>query len=386
MDFSLTDEQRMYRDLVRDFARREVAPHVVEYDREERYPTEIVKRAAELGLLGGVVPTEYGGGGLDYVTYAIGVEEMAKVCTTVASAMSRTSGLVGAAILQFGSEQHKRDYVGAMCRGEMLGATAVTEPHSGSDVAAMETTVRRDGGDYVINGSKIWISNLDSSDWFLTFATLDRSKGKDGICAFVVSADSPGLSYNVFKNKVGIRASSTGELVFQDVRVPVENLVGEEGRGLRVALSAVENGRLAVSARAVGLAQACLDGSIRYARERVVFGQEIGEYQLVKAKIAEMMVNVETARLLVYRLAWLRDQGVKRARLEAGMAKLHSTEIALKAAIEACQIFGAYSCSEDLPVGRFFRDAKFLQIVEGTNELQRLLIADYALGYRRDRS
>ena len=385
MDFALNDQQQMYRELVRDFARREVAPHVAEYDREERYPTEIVKQAAELGLLGGVVPEEYGGAGLDYVTYAVGVEEMAKVCTTVASAMSRTSGLVGAAILQFGSEVHKRDYLGAMCRGEKLGATAVTEPQSGSDVAAMETTVRRESDSYVINGSKIWISNLDCSDWFLTFATLDRSRGKDAICAFIVPADTSGLSYRVFKNKVGIRASSTGELHFEDVRVPPENLVGEEGKGLRVALSAVENGRLAVSARAVGLAQACLDESVRYARERVVFGQPIGEFQLIKAKIAEMMVNVETARLLVYRLAWLRDQGVRRARQHAAMTKLHSTEIALKAAIEACQIFGAYSCSEDLPVGRFFRDAKFLQIVEGTNELQRLLIADYALGYRQDR-
>ena len=384
MDFALNDQQRMYQELVREFARREVAPHVAEYDREERYPTEIVKRAADLGLLGGVVPEEYGGAGLDYVTYAVGVEEMAKVCTTVASAMSRTSGLVGGAILQFGNDAHKRDYLGAMCRGESIGATAVTEPHSGSDVAAMETTARRDGDGYLINGAKIWISNLDVSDWFLTFATIERGS-KDAICAFIVPADTPGLSHRVFKNKVGIRASSTGELHFEDVRVPRENLVGEEGKGLRVALSAVENGRLAVSARAVGLAQACLDESVRYARERVVFGQAIGEYQLIKAKIAEMAVDVETARLLVWRLAWLRDRGVRRARREAALAKLHSTEIALKAAIEACQIFGAYSCSEEIPVGRFFRDAKFLQIVEGTNELQRLLIADYALGYRQDR-
>jgi alkylation response protein AidB-like acyl-CoA dehydrogenase len=184
----------MYEELVREFARKEVAPHVAAYDREERCPTEIVRRVAELGLLGGGVPREYGGTDLDYVTYAVGVEEMAKVCTAVASAMRRISGLVGVAILQFGSEAHKRDFLGAMCRGDKLGATAVTEPHSGSDVAAMETAARRDGGSYVLNGSKVWISNLESSDWFLTFATLDRSAGRDAICAFVVPADSPGLS------------------------------------------------------------------------------------------------------------------------------------------------------------------------------------------------
>ncbi len=384
MDFALTDEQRMYQELVRDFARREVAPYVKDYDREERYPTEIVKKAAELGLLGGVVPQEYGGAGLDYLTFTLGIEEMAKVCTTVASAMSRTSGLVGAAILQFGSEQLKHEYLGAMCRGEKLGATALTEPHSGSDVAAMETTVRRDGDEYVLNGVKTWISNLESSDWFLTFATLDRSLGRKGICAFIVPADTPGLSYRVFRNKVGIRASSTGELVFDNCRIPASNLVGEEGKGLRVAMCAVENGRLAVSARALGLAEACLDEAVRYARQRVVGGRPIAEYQLIQSKIADMVVGVETARWLVYRLAWLRDQGVKRARRDAALAKYHSTDIALKVAIEACQIFGAYSCSEDFPVGRHFRDAKFLQIVEGTNEIQKILIAEYALGYRSD--
>jgi glutaryl-CoA dehydrogenase (non-decarboxylating) len=384
MDFALTDEQRMYQELVRDFARREVAPHVRDYDREERYPTEIVKKAAELGLLGGVVPQEYGGTGLSYLTYAVGVEEMAKACTTVASAMSRTSGLVGVAILEFGSERHKREYLGAMCQGDKLGATAITEPHSGSDVAAMETTARREGEQYVLNGTKTWISNLDSSDWFLTFATLDRSLGRRGICAFIVPADAAGLSYEIFKNKVGLRASATGELRFEDCRIPADNLVGGEGQGLRVAMCAVENGRLAVSARALGLAESCLEQASAYARQRVVGGKAIAEYQLIQSKIADMVIGIETARLLVYKLAWLRDQGVKRARRDASLAKLHSTDVALKIAIDACQIFGAYSCSEDVPVGRYFRDAKFLQIVEGTNELQRILIAEYALGMRTD--
>lgn len=384
MDFALSDEQVMYRDLVRDFARREVAPFVKDYDREERYPTELVKKAASLGLLGGVVPREYGGAGLSYLTYAVGVEEMAKVCTTVASAMSRTSGLVGAAILQFGSDHHKRDFLGAMCQGKKLGATAITEPHSGSDVAAMETSARRDGEFYILNGAKTWISNLDASDWFLTFATLDRSLGRRGITAFIVPADAPGLSYRVFKNKVGLRASSTGELHFDDCRVPASNVVGEEGKGLRVAMCAVENGRLAVSSRALGLAEACLEEATGYARQRVVGGRAIAEYQLIQSKIADMVIGIETARWLVYRLAWLRDQGVKRARKEAALAKLHTTDVALKIAMEACQIFGAYSCSEDVPVGRHFRDAKFLQIVEGTNELQRILIAEYALGQRTD--
>jgi len=385
MEFTLTEEQRLWRETVRQFAEKEVAPFVAEYDQEERYPVEIAQKMGKLGFLGGVIPEEYGGPGLDHITYTVGVEEMSRFDINMGSAMTRASGLVGSGLLQFGTEAQKRRYLMPLARGERFGGTGVTEPHSGTDVAAMETTVRREGDYYYINGTKTWISGIGYAAWFLTFAQADKSKGPKGICAFIVDKDAPGFSTRIFRNKVGLRPSSTGELIFEDCRVPRENLVGEEGQGLRVALCAVENGRLSVAARAVGLTQACLDASVKYAQERIVFGQPIGRYQLIQAKITDMVVGLEAARLLTYRLAWLKDQGVKRARRDAAIAKLFSTDVAMRSAIDACQIYGAYSCSPEYPVGRYFRDAKFLQIVEGTSELQRILIAEYALGYRVDR-
>ncbi|MBI2526418.1 MAG: acyl-CoA dehydrogenase family protein [Candidatus Rokubacteria bacterium] len=384
MNFELTEEQVRYEALVRDFARQEVAPHVAEYDREERYPVEIIKKAAALGLLGGVIPEAYGGAGLDHVTFAVGLEEMARVCIHVASAMARASGLVGSAILRYGTEEQKQKYLVPLASGDAFGGTGVTEPHSGSDVAAMETTAVRKGDEYVLNGSKIWISGVGVASWFLTFAQLDRSKGSKGICAFIVDRGAPGFRTRTITNKLGFRPSPVGELIFEDCRVPRTNLVGREGEGLKVALTAVENGRLSVAARAVGLAQACLDESVAYAQQRVTFGRPIMEYQLVQAKITDMVVGIEAGRFLTYRLAWLRDRGVRRARREAAIAKLYTTEVALRAASDAVQIHGAYGVSDEHAVGRHFRDAKVLQIVEGVNDLQRALIAEYALGLRRE--
>ncbi len=384
MDFSLTDEQRRYQALVRDFAGKEVAPYVKDYDREERYPVEIVKKMAALGFIGGTIPEEYGGPGIDHLTMALGIEEMSRVCIHMGSAMGRASGLVGAGILQFGTEEQKRTYLVPVARGEVFAGTAVTEPHSGTDVAAMETTAVRKGDEYVLDGSKIWISGVGIASWYLTFATLDRAKGPKGICAFIVERGFPGFSERPIRNKLAFRPTQVGELVFEDCRVPAGNLVGREGEGLRVALCAVENGRLSVACRAVGLAQACLDESVRYARQRVVFGKKIAEYQLVQAKIAEMVLGVESARYLAYRLAWLKSRGVKRARREASVAKLHATEIAFRAASDAVQIHGAYGASEEYNVGRYLRDAKFLQVVEGVNDIHRVLIAEYALGLRED--
>jgi len=384
MDFSLTDEQRQYQALVRDFAVKEVAPHVKDYDREERYPVEIVKKMAALGFIGGTIPEEYGGPGIDHLTMALGIEEMSRVCIHMGSAMGRASGLVGAGILQFGTEEQKRTYLVPVARGEVFAGTAVTEPHSGTDVAAMETTAVRKGDEYVLDGSKIWISGVGIASWYLTFATLDRAKGPKGICAFIVERGFPGFSERPIRNKLAFRPTQVGELIFEDCRVPAGNLVGREGEGLRVALCAVENGRLSVACRAVGLAQACLDESVRYARQRVVFGKKIAEYQLVQAKIAEMVLGVESARYFAHRLAWLKSRGVKRARREASIAKLHATEIAFRAASDAVQIHGAYGASEEYNVGRYLRDAKFLQVVEGVNDIHRVLIAEYALGLRED--
>lgn len=384
MDFGLTEEQRQYQALVREFAEKEVAPHVRDYDREERYPVEIIKKMAPLGFLGGTIPEEYGGPGSDHLTMALGIEEMSRVCIHMGSAMGRAAGLVGSGILQYGSEAQKRKYLVPLARGDVFAGTAVTEPHSGTDVAAMETTAVRKGDAYVLNGSKIWISGVGIAAWYLTFATLDRSKGAKGICAFIVEPTFPGFSERPIRNKLAFRPSQVGELIFQDCRVPAENLVGREGEGLKVALCAVENGRLSVACRAVGLAQACLDESARYARQRVVFGKKIAEYQLVQSKIADMVVGVESARYLTYRLAWLKSRGVRRARREASVAKLHATEVAFRAASDAVQIHGAYGASEEYNVGRYLRDAKFLQIVEGVNDIHRVLVGEYALGLRED--
>ncbi|HZS33301.1 MAG TPA: acyl-CoA dehydrogenase family protein [Methylomirabilota bacterium] len=385
MDFSLTEEQRSYQALVRDFAQREVAPRVQEYDRDERYPVELVAKMAELGFLGGTIPEEYGGSGIDHLTMALGIEEMSRVCIHMGSAMGRAAGLVGSGILRFGTEAQKRRYLVPLARGEVFAGTAVTEPHSGTDVAAMETTAARRGGEYVLNGAKTWISGVGLAAWYLTFATLDRARGPRGVCAFIVERGFPGLVERPIRHKLAFRPAAVGELVFEDCRVPAENLVGREGEGLKVAMCAVENGRLSVACRAVGLAQGCLDASVAYARQRVVFGQPIARYQLVQAKIADMVLGVESARYLTYRLAWLRSRGVRRARREASVAKLHATEVAFRAASDAVQIHGAYGASDEYAVGRFLRDAKFLQIVEGVNDIHRVLIGEYALGLREER-
>lgn len=382
---SVTDEElAALRAVVRDFAEREVAPHVAEYDREERFPVEIARKTAELGWLGAVVSEEYGGADLDWVSFATVIEELSRTCHVIGLTISFPSGLAGAGILRYGTEEQKQRYIPPLVRGETFAGAGVTEPGSGTDVANMATTCRRDGDEYVINGAKAWISMLDVADWFITFATLDRSLGRAGVCAFVVPRDAPGLTLSPYKNKLGFRPISTGDLVLDEVRVPVENRIGEEGEGYNVAMAAVETGRLSVAARAVGLAQACLDASVSYAKERQVMGQSIGRFQLVQSMITDMVIGVESARAFVQRLAAAKDAGVSRPRREASLAKMHATDVAMTSATAAVQIHGAYGISEEYPVSRYFRDAKVFQIVEGNNQLHRGMIAEYALGFRRE--
>jgi alkylation response protein AidB-like acyl-CoA dehydrogenase len=383
MDLALSGEQEALLELARNFARREVAPFVAAYDREERFPVEIVAKAAELGLLGGVVPVEYGGGGLDYKTYALVVEEVSRVCHVVGLAMTLASGLVGNSVQAFGTEEQKVRYLGPLARGESFGGAGVTEARSGTDVSDMDTTVRRDGSDYIINGAKMWISFLDVASWFLTFAHLgvDERSGRKQICAFIVDADLPGVSVHPVSNKFGFRPVKTGELVLEDVRVPAEALLGEEGRGFAVAMNAVESGRLGVATRATGLAQAAVNSMVDYAKERIVFRAPIASLQMVQQMIADSATATEASRLLVIRLADLKDRG-ERARAAASMAKQFASDTAMSAALAAFQIHGAYGVSDEYPVGRYLRDAKVFQIVEGNNQLHRALIAESLTGIR----
>src|SRR4051794_35651072 len=383
MEFGFNEEQRQLVDLARDWAEREIAPRVTEYDRSERFPKELVQEAGALGFAGGIVPVEYGGAGLDHVTYSALIEEISRACHIVACALTFPSGLVGNSILRYGTEEQKQRYLAPLARGETFAGAGVTEARSGTDVSDMDTLARLDGGDYVLSGAKMWISFLDVATYFLTFAHLgiDEQTGRKRICAFIVERDLPGVSVHPLKNKYGFRPLSTGELLLDEVRVPVEALLGEEGQGFEIAMNAVENGRLGVAARAVGLSQACCDVAVDYARERRVFKQSIGKFQMVQEMLSNMLCGTEAARLLTYRLADLKDRG-ERARAAASMAKMTASDVALQSATDAFQIHGAYGVSDEYPVARYLRDAKVFQIVEGNNQLHKALVAEAALGLR----
>lgn len=351
------------------------------YDEAEEVPADLLAEMSALGFFGGVVSERWGGLELDFVTFAEMIEEVSKVDHAVATLLSMPSGLVGAGIERFGDDEQRERWLRPLAAGQIFGAAGVTEPGSGSDVAAMQTSYRRDGDDFVINGSKAWISNLKICSFLLTFATSDRSLGRHGVSAFLIPSDTPGLELTPYKNKLGFRPLSTGDVFLTDVRVGPEALLGEEGDGFRVAMTSVERGRLGVAARSVGVAQACLEDSIAYANERIVFDQPISDFQIVQSKITEMAVGVRTGRSLVRECAEALERG-DRARMLTSMAKMYASDVAFRSAADAIQIHGAYGISPDYRVGRFMRDAKVLQIVEGSNDLHRALIAEMALGKR----
>lgn len=381
MDFALTDEQRAIRDTVARFAKEEIAPRVREYDREERFPIEIYEKMGPLGLTGGVIPEAYGGAGMDHVTYAVVIMELARHCQALAAAASWASGVAGASLLRYGSEELKQKYLVPLAQGREPVAIALTETHTGSDVAGMRLRVSCRADGYVLSGTKTWVSMIHSCKWMLAFGTLDPALGRRGICAFVVEPAWRGVQTNPFKHKVGFRPMETGEVVFDDVYVPRGNLVGAEGDGFRVAMCAVENGRLGVAARCCGMIRACLEESLAYVPTRQTFGAPIGHRQLIQSKITDMVVWLEAATLLTLKLAGLKDRG-ERARVEASIAKMYASDVLMRAAEHAMQIHGAYGCSDDYNVGRYWRDAKFMQVIEGTSEIHRSLIAEYTLGYR----
>jgi alkylation response protein AidB-like acyl-CoA dehydrogenase len=361
-------------DLVTRFAREVVAPRVAEYDAAEKLPADILEQMRDLGLFGGTVPESLGGAGLDHRTYAAIIEAMSTVDHCLGVLMSMPSALVGSGLLAHGTPEQQKTWLTPLASGEIFGAAGVTEPQSGSNVAAMETTYRRDGDDFVINGAKTWITNIDIASFVITFATSDRSLGRKGVSAFLIPIGTPGLTTTPFKNKLGFRPLCSGEVALDEVRVGPDALLGTEGDGYRIAMGAVERGRLSVAARAVGLAQGCLDASVRYARERVIAGVAIADHQLTQAKLAQMAVEIQAARLLVHDCADAMDNG-SRGRVEASMAKMYASDVAQRVATEAVQIHGAYGVSPEFSVGRAYRDAKVFQLVEGTNEIHRLLIA-----------
>ncbi|WP_088009403.1 acyl-CoA dehydrogenase family protein [Indiicoccus explosivorum] len=384
MDFEFTEEQEMLRRTVRKFTDEEIIPHIREWEEAGAFDPAIWQRLADLGLMGVCVPEEYGGSGMDYNSLAIVCEELERGDTAFRTAVSVHTGLNCMTLMQWGTEEQKQKFLTPQAKGEKIGAFGLTEPGAGSDVAALATTAVRDGDDYVLNGQKTWISLCDSADHFLVFAYTDKTKKHKGITAFIVERTRPGFSSKAIKGKYGIRSGNTGELFFEDVRIPAGNRLGEEGEGFKIAMSALDNGRFTVAAGACGLIQACLEASVKYCRERETFGKPIGDHQLVKRMLANMEAGYQMSRLLVYRAGELKNKGIRNTR-ETSLAKWQACDFANQAADDAFQIHGAYGYSDDYPVARFLRNSKAPVIYEGTREIHTLMQADYVLGNREDR-
>ncbi|MBM6616781.1 acyl-CoA dehydrogenase [Bacillus suaedaesalsae] len=374
MNFKLSEEHEMIRKMVRDFAKNEVAPTAAERDEEERFDREIFDKMAELGLTGIPWPEEYGGIGSDYLAYVIAIEELSRVCGSTGVTLSAHTSLAGWPVYKFGTEEQKQKYLRPMAEGKSIGAYGLTEPGSGSDAGGMRTTARKDGNDWIINGSKIFITNGGVADIYVVFAVTDPEKGSRGTTAFIVESNFPGFSVGKKEAKLGIRSSPTTEIMFEDCRVPAENVLGEEGMGFKIAMMTLDGGRNGIAAQAVGIAQGALDAAVDYAKERKQFGKAIIEHQGIGFKLADMATSVEAARLLTYQAAWLESEGLPYGK-ESAMSKLFAGDAAMKVTTEAVQVFGGYGYTKDYPVERFMRDAKITQIYEGTQEIQRLVIS-----------
>jgi len=384
IDFSLTDENRLVRESARAFVDAEILPHIREWDEKGEVHREVFARMGELGFLGAPIWERWGGSGMDYISFALLCDELERGDTAFRVVQSVHVALNSLAIMQWGTDDQKERWLVPQARGEKLATFGLTEPGAGTDAAAIKTTARRKGDAYVLNGAKQWISLADVADHFLVFATLDRTQRHRGITAFLVRRGTKGLSTATIHGKMGIRAGNTGTITLDDVRVPVEDRLGEEGEGFTIAMSAIDQGRYTVAAGAVGLAQACLDASAKYARERETFGEEIGHHQLVKQMLAHMARGIEAGRLLVWRAGWLKNQGLRNTR-ETSLAKWFATEHAVQSALDAIQVHGASGYSSEFPVERYLRNSKAAVIYEGTSQLHTLIQADYVLGYREDR-
>ncbi len=386
MDFALTQEHRMVQQMVRDFAQKEVAPVIKEYDRKQEPAPFVLKRMGELGILGICLPVKYGGQGMDYLSLGLACEELEAVDTTLRVVMSVHVGLCAMTIFQWGTEDQKQKFLVPLARGQKIGAGAFTEPGAGSDFANIRATGKRDGADFILNGEKMWISLASIADHALvTVRTrMETDKPSSGLTAFIVDLNSPGITRGDIHGKLGVRAGSTGWINFQDVHVPAANMIGQEGEGFKVTMSAFDSGRYTVAAGATGIIRASLEASVRYAKERETFGSPIAEHQLIQAKIARMALDYEAARLLYLQAGWYKNQGIRNTR-QTGAAKWYATDASFTAANEAIQIHGAYGFSDEYDVERYLRNSKGAVIYEGSNEIQRLIQASYAFGWREDR-
>lgn len=374
MQFTLSEEHEMIRKMVRDFAINEVAPTAGERDEEERFDREIFDQMAELGLTGIPWPEEYGGIGSDFLAYAIAVEELSRVCASTGVTLSAHTSLAGWPIFKFGTEEQKQKYLKPMAQGKKIGAYCLTESGSGSDAGGMKTMARKEGDHYVLNGSKIFITNGGVAEIYVVFATTDPESKHKGTTAFIVESNFSGFKVGKKEKKMGIRSSPTTEIIFEDCIVPQENVLGEEGQGFKIAMMTLDGGRNGIAAQAVGIAQGALDAAVSYAKERVQFGKPIIANQGISFKLADMATYIEAARLLTYQAAWLESAGLPYGKASA-MAKLFAGDTAMKVTTEAVQVFGGYGYTKEYPVERFMRDAKITQIYEGTQEIQRLVIS-----------
>ncbi|MGG3839842.1 acyl-CoA dehydrogenase [Paenibacillus thiaminolyticus] len=374
MHFDLTEEQALIKKTMRDFAEGEVAPGADERDRTKAFPEDVFEKLTKLGVMGLPFPEQYGGGGADTISFAIAVEELSRVCASTGITYSAHISLGGAPIHLFGTHEQKEKYLTPLCTGEYLGAFGLTEPNAGSDAGGTRTTAKLDGDQWIISGSKCFITNASFAKNLSLTAVSDRSKGTDGISAFIVPTDAPGFTVLSNYEKMGLHASNTTELILENVTVPKENLLGKEGHGYKQFLATLDGGRIGIGAMAVGIAQGAYDKSLQYAKVRKQFGHSLSAFQAIQFKLADMAMNIELARNMVYKAAWLKDQG-RGFKKEAAMAKLFASEICMKACDQAVQIHGGYGYMKEYQVERFFRDAKLLEIGEGTSEVQRMVIA-----------
>jgi len=387
VDFSFTDEQEQLRRTVRAFAESEILPHVMEWDEVSAFPSALIPKLAELGLLGVLFPEKYGGAGLGYIEYVIAIEELARVDGSVGLIVAAHNSLCSNHIYKFGSEAQRQKYLAPLAEGKKLGCWSLTEPEAGSDAGGTRTVAAKAGGGWILNGAKTFTTNGHYADVCVAMAVTDRSQASHGISAFIIEKGTPGFRPGKKENKLGMRASDTSEVVFSDCHVPSENLLGEEGKGFINSLQVLDGGRISIAALALGMARGACEAATRYAQERRQFGKPIAQFQAVQFKLADMATEIAAARMLVYRAAWLADRsrtedGLIRFTRESSMAKLYASEVAVRVANEAVQVFGGYGFTKDYPVEKFYRDTKLCTIGEGTSEIQRLVIARQLLDPR----